>query len=103
MLAPRDLPLLAVFLDVARAGSFTAAARKLGLSKSVVSEHVRVLEEKCRVRLVERTTRKLHPTQAGEAVLVAASAMMEAAREVDRIVRGAPGDARGHAAHRDDA
>jgi DNA-binding transcriptional LysR family regulator len=50
------LPLLSVFVAVADAGSFTGAARQLGLAKSVVSLHVRTLEERCGVRLLERST-----------------------------------------------
>lgn len=93
MLGPRDLPLLAVFVTVVQKGSFTAAARDLGLAKSVVSQHVRTLEERCGVRLLERTTRALRLTQVGEQVLAAATPAVESVREVQRAVeahRGAP-------------
>lgn len=83
---PRDLPLLAIFAVVVRHGSFTAAARELGLSKSFVSEQVRLLEERCGVRLLERSTRRMQLTQVGEHVLRAAAAVGEAAREVGAIL-----------------
>ncbi len=89
----KDLPLLAVFAAVVRQGSFTAAARVLGQSKSMVSESIRQLEERCGVRLLERTTRKLRLTQVGEQVLMTATAISEAARTLDSILeehRSAP-------------
>lgn len=82
----RDLPLLPVFVLVVRHGSFTAAAKELGLAKSVVSQHVRTLEERCGARLIERTTRRLHVTQIGEEVLAAAMAVVDAATDIDRLV-----------------
>ncbi len=69
MIGSTDGPLLAVFAAVARAGSFSAAAATLGLSKSVVSERVRMLEERCGARLLERTTRRVRLTAAGAEVL----------------------------------
>jgi DNA-binding transcriptional LysR family regulator len=49
--------------------SFAKAARQLGLSPPRVSELVRTLEERLGVRLVERTTRSVAPTAAGERLL----------------------------------
>lgn len=49
--------------------SFTKAAAQLGLSPARVSELVRTLEERLGVRLVERTTRSVAPTPAGERLL----------------------------------
>jgi len=81
----RDLPLLPVFVSVVRHGSFTVAAKELGLAKSVVSRHVRVLEERCGARLIERTTRRLKVTQIGEQILAAATTVVDAASEIDRL------------------
>jgi DNA-binding transcriptional LysR family regulator len=83
---PRDLPLLAVFAAVARAGSFTRAATQLGVAKSVVSEQVRSLEEKCGARLLERTSRRLQLTQLGEHLLSTAALVADAAHTVDAIL-----------------
>ncbi len=85
MLRAQHLPLLAIFAQVCRDGSLTAAAQSLGLSKSVVSSHLRNLEEVLDVRLLERTTRRLSLTQAGDTVLAAATRMLAAADEVSRI------------------
>ncbi len=53
-------------MQVVREGSFTAAAKRLGLAQSGVSRSVRELEERLGVQLLVRTTRKLSLTQAGE-------------------------------------
>ncbi|MGA8787201.1 MAG: LysR family transcriptional regulator, partial [Polaromonas sp.] len=57
-----NLPDMAVFARVVDAGSFSAAARQLGISPSAVSRQVARLEGVLRVRLLERTTRKLRLT-----------------------------------------
>ncbi|MBN8942313.1 MAG: LysR family transcriptional regulator [Rhizobiales bacterium] len=53
------------FVRVVEAGSFTAAARELAVTKSSVSETVRRLEQRLGVRLLDRTTRHVAPTEAG--------------------------------------
>src|SRR2546423_9645379 len=57
---------LLAFLAVAREHSFTRAAAKLGMSQSALSQIIRGLEERIGVRLLNRTTRTVTPTQAGE-------------------------------------
>ncbi len=57
---------LYLFMQVVQEGSFTAAAKRLGLAQSGVSRSVRELEERLGVQLLVRTTRKLSLTQAGE-------------------------------------
>jgi DNA-binding transcriptional LysR family regulator len=58
---------IAVFVAVAEAGSISAAARRLRLSKSVVSERLAELERSLGARLLQRTTRKLSLTEDGAA------------------------------------
>ena len=77
-----SLPDMAVFARVVDAGSFSAAARQLGIAPSAVSRQVARLEGVLRVRLLERTTRKLRLTEAGTAAYTRCQAMVAAAREV---------------------
>src|SRR5271169_1209819 len=58
---------MAAFVSIAEAGSITGAARRLALSKSVVSERLAELERSLGMKLVHRTTRKLQLTEDGEA------------------------------------
>ena len=60
---------VAAFVAVAEAGSISEAARRLGLSKSVVSERLVELERSLGARLVQRTTRKMSLTEDGLAFL----------------------------------
>lgn len=54
------------FVQVVNSGSFSGAARQLGLSKAYVSQRISQLEDRLGVRLLQRTTRKLALTDAGE-------------------------------------
>lgn len=60
-----DLDAIAVFVRVVEAGSFSAAARRLGAPKATVSAKVARLEKQLGVSLIQRTTRKLRVTEAG--------------------------------------
>ena len=60
-----DLKPLAVFAEVVDAGSMSAAARRLGMSPSAVSQTIRALEQHGGVTLLHRSTRKLALTEAG--------------------------------------
>lgn len=64
-----DFNALAVVLRVARAGSFTAAAKELGATKQWVSRRVADAEHALGLSLLERTTRSVRPTAAGQRVL----------------------------------
>src|SRR5260221_5768459 len=54
-----------VFAKVVENGGFTSAAVRLGMSASMVSQHVKELEERLSVRLLNRTTRKVSLTETG--------------------------------------
>lgn len=56
---------IAVFVQVVDSGSFTAAAERLEISKSVVSKYVTRLEDRLGARLLNRTTRRLSLTEVG--------------------------------------
>jgi DNA-binding transcriptional LysR family regulator len=60
---------LSVFLVVAREGSFTKAAAKLGVSQSALSYTIKELEARLKLRLLTRTTRSVSATAAGERLL----------------------------------
>lgn len=62
-----DLNEMAIFAHVVEAGSFTGAAKHLGLPKSTISRKITQLEERLGVRLIQRTTRSLNLTDTGSA------------------------------------
>lgn len=64
---------LLAFVMVAREGSFTKAAAKLGVSQSALSHTIRGLETRLGIRLLTRTTRSVSPTEAGERLLQTAA------------------------------
>lgn len=72
-----DFNQAAVFVKVVQAGGFSAAARQLGLPTSTVSNRVATLEKRLGVTLLQRTTRRLKLTEAGETYFRHASAGME--------------------------
>jgi DNA-binding transcriptional LysR family regulator len=61
-----DLNLLKVFVVVATAENFRVAADRLGVSRSAVSQAIRRLEDELGSSLVQRTTRSVRLTEAGE-------------------------------------
>ena len=67
MIAAMDLDGIAIFVKVLQAGSFSQAAKLLRMPNSTVSAKVSALEKRLGVTLLQRTTRKLRATQAGEA------------------------------------
>ncbi len=60
---------LLAFVTVASEGSFTKAAALLGVSQSALSHTIRGLEQRLDVRLLNRTTRSVSPTEAGERLM----------------------------------
>ena len=60
---------LTAFLTVAQEGSFTRAAVRLGMSQPALSQIMRRLESRLGLRLLQRTTRSVSPTQAGARLL----------------------------------
>lgn len=64
-----DLNNISIFVQVVQAGSFSGAARQLGLPKSTVSRRITTLEERLGTRLLQRTTRTLNLSEAGRIYL----------------------------------
>ena len=58
---------LTAFVRVVDTGGFSAAARRLNMSTTMVSNHVQALEERLGARLLNRTTRKVSLTEIGKA------------------------------------
>ncbi len=75
------LPDLASFILVVNEGSFTAAAKQLGVTPSALSKLITRLESALSVKLFERTTRKLIITQAGQKIYEQSLVMVNAANQ----------------------
>lgn len=91
----QDLNDMVFFAEVAEQGGFAAAARHLGLPKSKLSRRVAGLETRLGVRLLQRTTRKLSLTQAGELYLRHCVAMRDAADAANEAMQQASTEPRG--------
>ncbi|MEM1129622.1 MAG: LysR family transcriptional regulator [Pseudomonadota bacterium] len=74
------------FTTVVDEGGFTGAARKLGISKSAVSKHVASLEARLGARLLNRTTRRVNPTEIGLYYYDRAREVLSAASEAEHAV-----------------
>lgn len=74
------------FIAVVDQGGFTDAARKLGLSKSAVSKYVSALEARLGARLLDRTTRRVAPTEVGLAYYDRAHRVVADATDADSLV-----------------
>lgn len=74
---------LTVFARVAEAESFSAAARRLDMSTTMVSNHVRALEERLGARLLNRTTRQVGLTEVGRAYYERCMRILEEVEEAD--------------------
>jgi DNA-binding transcriptional LysR family regulator len=85
-MADADLRDLSAFAAVARHRNFRRAARELRVSVSGLSQRLRELEARLGVRLLNRTTRSVAPTQAGELLLSRAGpALGEIAEAIDAV------------------
>lgn len=77
-----------VFLKVVETGSFTAAAEELGLTKSSTSRQVTALEKRLGVRLLQRSTRSLRLTNAGEVYFERARTALADLMDLESLVTG---------------
>ncbi len=75
-----DLNAMSVFVTVAEAKGFRAAGERLGVSASAVSQSIRKLERQLGVVLVQRTTRSVHLTDAGERLFASVRPALEEVR-----------------------
>jgi DNA-binding transcriptional LysR family regulator len=91
-----DLTALRGFRAVLREGSFSAAALALRVPKSTLSKRVADLEAHLGVRLIERSTRTLRPTQEGEVLAARADRLLGEAEDIRRALGESGGTPRGH-------
>ncbi len=77
---------MALFAEVVAAGSMTAAAKRLGMTPSAVSQHLLALEKALGLALMHRSTRKLTLTEAGSRYLEGCAAMVAAARSAEQAL-----------------
>jgi len=84
-----------VFVAVVENGGFSAASRKLGVSKSAVSKRINQLENHLGVLLLHRTTRKLSLTEAGERYYEHAAQALGAAGKAEDAVTELQGEPQG--------
>lgn len=85
-----------MFVAVAETGSFTAAAAKLGTSSGQASKLISRLEADLDVRLLNRTTRAVSPTEAGLAYLERLRPLLEEFDDLDMSIRNISQTPRGH-------
>lgn len=83
------------FVAVAEDGSFTRAARRLSYVQSALSVSVQALERELGVRLFDRTTHRVEPTAAGEALLPAARRVLGGVEEIRDLAGSFRGVLRG--------
>jgi DNA-binding transcriptional LysR family regulator len=81
-----QLHAMEIFVEVARLRSFSAAGRRLGLTRAMVSKHVMQLEARLDARLLHRSTREVSLTDAGQAYLGPCIATVEQAREAAQSI-----------------
>ncbi|MEJ8850834.1 LysR family transcriptional regulator [Variovorax rhizosphaerae] len=83
----KALDSLRIFVTTQRKGSLSAAARSLSLSPATISRRISALEEELGVQLVDRTSRNLKMTEAGQAFIERAEVVLEAMAEAEQAAR----------------
>ncbi|MGB8816481.1 MAG: LysR family transcriptional regulator [Rhizobiaceae bacterium] len=83
------------FIDVVEAEGFSAAARRIGRSKALLSKYVRELEDELGALLLNRTTRQFSLTEAGHTYYQRASLLVKEVDSLQDAVRDASGDVKG--------
>jgi DNA-binding transcriptional LysR family regulator len=89
------LAAMGVFVEVVTAAGFSAAARRMGMSRSAVSKHIAELEADLGVQLLFRTTRRVSPTEAGRAYFERCRAILAEVAETEAAISDADQQPRG--------
>jgi DNA-binding transcriptional LysR family regulator len=92
------LHLMTVFAAVAEEESFARAARRLGISPPAVTRAVAALEDRLRVRLLNRSTRLVRTTEAGQRYLEDARRIIAEVDQADEVAAGINAEPHGHLA-----
>ena len=90
-----DLSVLQIFVEVMRHGSFAAVARERNIDPSSVSRMVAGLESELGIRLFQRTTRKLSPTEAGMTYFERVEPLIEEIQQAADIAKDISGNPKG--------
>lgn len=101
-----DLNLLLLFAEIVETPNLSEAARRLGLSRSRVSQQLKLLERQIGAQLMRRTTRRVDLTDAGRTAYEHAIRLREdanAARAASRAMRATRAAMSGSACRRDSA
>ncbi len=75
------------FISVVESGGFSESARRLGVSKALISKQINQLEESLNVRLLHRTTRKVSPTSSGQAYFEQCRPILNELDELDAFLQ----------------
>ncbi|WP_321499304.1 LysR family transcriptional regulator [Breoghania sp.] len=90
-----DFADMEIFARVVTAGSMSAAGREMGLSPAVVSKRLRRLEDRLGTRLLQRTTRQIALTEAGQGYFERVTAILTQVEEAESFVTRRSGIAKG--------
>lgn len=89
------LTAMRVFVDITASGSFTASAERLDMSRAMVTRHIAELEQWLGARLLQRTTRSVTLTDAGEQALRRCQQMLQLMEDTENEVAPPDGILRG--------
>lgn len=90
-----DIKRMVIFTHVVEAGSFSGAAKRLGIAKSAISKHVSLLENNIGAHLLNRTTRSLSLTDVGEAYYQSCSRLNNILEETRNTIETLQDEPRG--------
>src|SRR4029079_5206378 len=86
---------MATFVKVVESEGFSAAARTLGISPSMATTHVRALEERLGVRLLNRSTRRVSLTEAGQIYYDRCLQILAEVEDAERVAQALQSTPRG--------
>jgi DNA-binding transcriptional LysR family regulator len=90
---------LTAFVRVVDSGGFAAAACRLNMSTTMVSNHIQALEDRLGARLLNRTARKVSLTEVGKAYYDRCTQILAEIEQADEVTRGAAVKASWHPAN----